>query len=132
MIFGFLIKKWRRKCQPTPIILPGESRRQRRLVGCRLWGLTELDTTEVTQQQQQQQQQFFFFFFLSPEISIQDTSYYSGLPLCYSYCHLEGPRESILVFFCFFNSEKVSSKQTLDYFRKKMEKRQKKRSIYNI
>ena len=25
------------------------------LVGCRLWGRTELDTTEVTQQQQQQQ-----------------------------------------------------------------------------
>ena len=27
------------------------------LVGCRLWGRIELDTTEVTQQQQQQQQQ---------------------------------------------------------------------------
>ena len=27
------------------------------LVGCRLWGRTELDMTEVTQQQQQQQQQ---------------------------------------------------------------------------
>ena len=27
------------------------------LGGCRLWGLTELDTTEATQQQQQQQQQ---------------------------------------------------------------------------
>ena len=26
------------------------------LVGCHLWGHTELDTTEVTQQQQQQQQ----------------------------------------------------------------------------
>ena len=26
------------------------------LVGCRLWGPTELDTTEATQQQQQQQQ----------------------------------------------------------------------------
>ena len=28
------------------------------LVGCRLWGRTESDTTEVTQQQQQQQQGF--------------------------------------------------------------------------
>ena len=27
------------------------------LVGCRLWGRTESDTTEATQQQQQQQQQ---------------------------------------------------------------------------
>ena len=30
---------------------------QRSLVGCRLWGRTESDTTEATQQQQQQQQQ---------------------------------------------------------------------------
>ena len=36
------------------MFLPGESQGQGTLVGCRLWGLTELDTTEVTQQQQQQ------------------------------------------------------------------------------
>ena len=42
---------WRRKCQPTPVFLPGESYGQRSLVGYRLWGHTELDTTEVTQQQ---------------------------------------------------------------------------------
>ena len=30
------------------------------LVGCRLWGRTEWDTTEVTQQQKQQQQQAAF------------------------------------------------------------------------
>ena len=39
---------WRRKWQPTPVFLPGESRGQRSLVGCRLWGHTELDTAEVT------------------------------------------------------------------------------------
>ena len=33
--------------------LPGESQGQRSLVGCRLWGRTESDTTEATQQQQQ-------------------------------------------------------------------------------
>ena len=38
----------RRKWQPTPVLLPGESRGQRNLVGCCLWGCTELDTTEVT------------------------------------------------------------------------------------
>ena len=43
---------WRRKWQPTPEFLPGESQGQRSLVSCRLWGCTELDTTEVTQQQQ--------------------------------------------------------------------------------
>ena len=37
---------------PTPVFLPGESQGQRCLVGCRLWGRTESDTTEVTQQQQ--------------------------------------------------------------------------------
>ena len=38
---------------PTPVFLPGESQGRRGLVGCRLWGRTESDTTEVTQQQQE-------------------------------------------------------------------------------
>ena len=37
---------WRRKWQPTPVFLPGESQGQWSLVGCRLWGRTESDTTE--------------------------------------------------------------------------------------
>ena len=45
---------WRRKWQPTPVFLPGESQGQRNLVGCRLRGRTESDTTEATRQQQQQ------------------------------------------------------------------------------
>ena len=39
------------------MFLPGESQGRGSLVGCRLWGRTESDTTEATQQQQQQQQQ---------------------------------------------------------------------------
>ena len=39
---------WRRKWQPTPVFLPGESQGQGSLVGCRLWGRTESDMTEVT------------------------------------------------------------------------------------
>ena len=39
---------WRRKWQPTPVFLPGESQGRGSMVGCRLWGLTESDTTEVT------------------------------------------------------------------------------------
>ena len=31
---------WRRKWQPTPVFLPGESQGRRSLVGCRLWGRT--------------------------------------------------------------------------------------------
>ena len=34
--------------QPTPVLLPGESQGQGSLVGCRLWGRTESDTTEAT------------------------------------------------------------------------------------
>ena len=54
----FTFMHWRRKWQPTPVFLPGESQWWGRggLVGCHLWGHTELDTTEATQQQQQQQQ----------------------------------------------------------------------------
>ena len=33
---------------PTPVFLPGESQGRGSLVGCRLWGRTELDTTEAT------------------------------------------------------------------------------------
>ena len=52
----FTFTHWRRKRQPTPVFLPGESQGRRGLVGCRLWGRTESDTTGATQQQQQQQQ----------------------------------------------------------------------------
>ena len=45
-VFTFMY--WRRKWQPTPVFLPGESQGPGSLVGCRLWGPTESDTTEVT------------------------------------------------------------------------------------
>ena len=44
----FTFMHWRRKWQPTPVFLPGESQGQGSLVGCRLWGRTEWDTTEAT------------------------------------------------------------------------------------
>ena len=44
----FTFMHWRRKWQPTPVFLPGESQGWGSLVGCHLWGHTELDTTEVT------------------------------------------------------------------------------------
>ena len=46
--FSFTFMHWRRKWQPTPVFLPGESQGQGSLVGCRLWSHTESDTTEVT------------------------------------------------------------------------------------
>ena len=42
------ISIWRRKWQPTPVFLPGESQGQGSLVGCHLWGRTESDMTEAT------------------------------------------------------------------------------------
>ena len=44
----FTFMHQRRKWQPTPVFLPGESHGWGSLVGCRLWGRTESDTTEVT------------------------------------------------------------------------------------
>ena len=41
----FTFMHWRRKWEPTPVFLPGESQG---LVGCRLCGRTESDTTETT------------------------------------------------------------------------------------
>ena len=37
---------WRRACQPTPVLLPGESHGQRSLMGYSPWGCKELDTIE--------------------------------------------------------------------------------------
>ena len=44
----FTFMHWRRKWQPTPVFLPGESQGQGSLVGCRLWGCIESDMTEAT------------------------------------------------------------------------------------
>ena len=44
----FTFMHWRRKWQPTPVFLPGESQGRGSLVRCRQRGRTESDTTEVT------------------------------------------------------------------------------------
>ena len=44
----FTFMHWRRKWQPTPVFLPGESQERGSLVGYHLWGCTESDTTEAT------------------------------------------------------------------------------------
>ena len=41
----FTFMHWRRKWQPIPVFLPGESRGRGSLVGYCLWGRTESDTT---------------------------------------------------------------------------------------
>ena len=48
----FTSMHWRRKWQPTPVFLPGESQGWGSLVGPPLWGHTESDMTAATYQQQ--------------------------------------------------------------------------------
>ena len=40
---------WRRKCQPTPVFLPGESSGQMSMARYNPWGCKELDMTEATE-----------------------------------------------------------------------------------
>ena len=48
-VWGNLGRQWRRReWRATPVFLPGESQGWGRLVGCRLWGRAESDTTEAT------------------------------------------------------------------------------------
>ena len=44
----FTFMHWKRKWQPTPVSLPGESQGRGSLVRCRLWGCRESDTTDAT------------------------------------------------------------------------------------
>ena len=44
---GLEISPWRRAWQPTPVFLPGESHRQRSLVGYSPWGCKESDMTNT-------------------------------------------------------------------------------------
>ena len=44
----FTCMHWRRKWQPTPVFLPGEARGRGSLVGCRLQGRAESDTTQLS------------------------------------------------------------------------------------
>ena len=75
-VFAENCKQYRRRqWHPTPVLLPGKSHGRRSLVGCRLWGRTESDTTE----------RLHFYFSLS---CIGEGN---GNPLQYS-C-LENPRD---------------------------------------
>ena len=46
--FTFYFHALEKEMATHSIFLPGEFQGQRSLLGCRLWGCTELDTTEAT------------------------------------------------------------------------------------
>ena len=54
---------WRRKCQPTPVFLPGKSHGYRSLVGYSPWGHKESDMTEWLSTQHINQVAYFYYFF---------------------------------------------------------------------
>ena len=45
--FTFTFMRWRRKWQPTPVLLPGKFHGWRSLEGYSPWGRKELDTTDL-------------------------------------------------------------------------------------
>ena len=97
----FTFMHWRRKWQPTPVFLPGESQGRGSLVGYRLWGRTELDMTEATQQQQQQLLSFLKKLFLMLRSSLPFLVWW----VCITdveYCHLVSMNLLILPYFFFF------------------------------
>ena len=46
LLYSTYKHNWRRKWQPTPVLLPGKSHGRRSLVGYSLWGRKESETTE--------------------------------------------------------------------------------------
>ena len=82
LLFTFM--PWRRKWQPTPVLLPGESQGRGSLVGCNLWGCTESDMTEATWQQQQRRTNgthnldLWFILILARQTCLKDPQTLSG------------------------------------------------------
>ena len=81
----FTFMHWRWKWQPTPVFLPGESQGLGSLVGCCLWGCTELDMTEATQQQQQQSHLRHYLCIPISELSLLYTKYNVGRSMALHY-----------------------------------------------
>ena len=46
-LYGHMIPGWRRKWQPTPVFLPGESQGQRSLTGYTVCGVARVVTSSV-------------------------------------------------------------------------------------
>ena len=70
-----------------PVFLPGESQGQWSLVGCHLWGRTELDTTEAMQQQQQSQKARLELLRQFVSTVTVTTIYYCMLPVYHHILH---------------------------------------------
>ena len=70
---------WRRKWQPTPVFLPGESQGQRSLAGYCTQGHTEIDMTEVTTHTQCNNVFIFSISFLFISLALKPSCNYAVL-----------------------------------------------------
>ena len=116
----------RRQWHPTPVFLPGESQGSGSLVGCCLWGRTELDMTEVTQHSKcsiQNALQSYTLIFITK--TRYENQYQISLPLQIRYSSLE---ENVFIFISlklyvnimsYSNSirQKVSNKINIKYMK---------------
>ena len=84
---GFTFTHWRRKWQPTPVFLPGESQGRGSLVGCRLWGCTELDTTEMTLQQSFYLLKYSWFVLLISAVQQSDSGIHMHILFHILFCY---------------------------------------------
>ena len=72
---------WRRKGQPTPVFLPGESQGQGSLMGCRLWGHTESDSrTRLKQLSSRSSSSVYVSMLLSPFVPPSPSLGFPGGP----------------------------------------------------
>ena len=86
-------------------VLPGESQGWRSLVGCCLWGRTELDTTEATQQQPQHVLwNSSTSFFTTSKCLMSPFIFFSSLPRLYQHRLSFNPKVNSLLGTCQFIS----------------------------
>ena len=86
------------------VFLPRESQGWGSLVGCRLWGRTELDMTETTQQQQQQRPYIICIPLTSSPTTAPGKLLPQGLCTSYSLWNLSPPEDQHDWFPCFLRS----------------------------
>ena len=91
---------WRRKWQPTPVFLPGESHGQRSLAGNSPWIRKELDTTYQLNKSNLMQGSYFIgfsCFILSKQVKVSSSKYKIFFPFSFL-CFFPLPTPLLMAF----------------------------------